>query len=482
MKTAARRRYPEWMSADMVFVFLAVILSSVLLWVDSVARFYEGDSTAYLSTGLDHWIPPDRSWAYGYLSRWTLCLTHSIGALLIVQALAYVAALSALQRRLPSHRGVPTIPPVMACLMVLDPLNQTYIRFWLSDLLAEAAFLGFLAALLIAAGRRSTPATLTVISMAAAATFIRVAYAPIMLLTLLLYLLASFRDDLPSPKAFRIRLALLCLAPILSVPALAVANSHVSIPRLRGQLFVNRMSGLYTMGVFLPGLRYDDFRRAGIALSRQEFGDLHLQQYDRREMEVWGDGPVFVRSLIQDRLHMPDVYGVAFQQRCRAVVRSALVHHPQTLISTYLWSFVLYLSPEEWRRVAASEMGADKPLPDWVAHYLSWQTRETISPEFTRRSSLVPAVLKQVIVIYPIVLIVGSLCSIGLLLRRRPLDAMDLFAGAMLASLALAPLYSHAVKPRYVLSSVTLSEWIIVSLIGTGVRTVVARPRIPPGP
>lgn len=469
---SARGWQEGWRRSRTALPTCLLVLSLVLLSLDRVVRFYLGDSAAYLSTGLNGWIPPDRSWAYGFLGRWLLEWTRSIVALPLAQAIGFALSLLILQRCLARHAGRLAVPAWIPCVLVLDPLNQTYARFWLSDVPAAALFLCFLACVPPGRGTRPVIAILVPLLLALGLTFARVAYVPIVLSMLFMLLASSFRSGLPGLPALRRRLAVLCLLPVLSLGVLAVANSQVSIQRLHGHVFVNRMSGLYTMGVLLPGLRRADFLSAGIAISDPEFAALHLEDYDRRENAVWGDGPTFVRWLMQDRLHHPDLYDAGFQQRCRSVVRSALLHHPQTLVTTYLWSLVLYLSPAEWRRVERAEMGTDKLLPEWMAGYLSFRSGALVRTDITRTPSLMPQILRATITAYPILLIVGSLCSIGLLLRRRAFDAGHVLAGAMLASLVLAPLYSHAVKPRYVLASVTLSEWIIAIVLVTAWRGV----------
>ena len=53
-----------------------------------------GDSGSYLWTALSGWIPPDRSFLYGYVIRWSSLGTGSLTSLLILQAfLATVTAI-----------------------------------------------------------------------------------------------------------------------------------------------------------------------------------------------------------------------------------------------------------------------------------------------------------------------------------------------------------------------------------------------------
>ena len=65
----------------------------------------------------------------------------------------------------------------------------------------------------------------------------------------------SFRSGI---QIGRQRALAACLAVPLAVLAVAGSNAVVSMPRFRGTLFLNKMSGLYELGVFTPAIRLAD--------------------------------------------------------------------------------------------------------------------------------------------------------------------------------------------------------------------------------
>ena len=71
-----------------LFCTLVLILKLLFLWLDSTPKLFMGDSGSYIWTALTGWIPPDRSYFYGYLVRWLAVWPHSFIPLLIIQALA----------------------------------------------------------------------------------------------------------------------------------------------------------------------------------------------------------------------------------------------------------------------------------------------------------------------------------------------------------------------------------------------------------
>src|SRR6476659_4861040 len=71
-----------------LFCALIFAIKFLLLWLDPTPKLFMGDSGAYIWTALTGSIPSDRSYFYGYLVRWLAVWPHSLGPLLITQALA----------------------------------------------------------------------------------------------------------------------------------------------------------------------------------------------------------------------------------------------------------------------------------------------------------------------------------------------------------------------------------------------------------
>lgn len=446
--------------SDAAFALFLGSVTLALFLGDHVSRFYQGDSTAYFSTGLSGFVPLDRSWAYGYTGRWLITVCRSSAALVAFQSGLLALGLFMLQRAIRGVSSGLSLPALLPCVLVLDPLNQALARFWLTDAPACALFLCFLGCVPAFAWRGAWAGFVLAAAAITGTVFLRVAYVPIALGTLLCCVAVSFRPGAAAVAGLRRRLLLLCLLPLAATVLLGAATSRVVMPPERGQFIVNRNSQLYSMGVFLPALHHADFRRAGVRMSQAEFQALQLGQYDRRERAIWADGPTYVRWFMQQRLHR-ETKDPVFEAVCGAVVRSALLHHPQDLLRTYVWSTLLYLLPERWHKVYWGEMGFRRALPDWVPVYIGMIARERVQPDRSAVSSPLPALLHRVLWIYPVVLVLGVLASLRLLVRRAPVGGADLVAAAMLAAFASAPLYSHALKPRYTLPAVLLGGWTI---------------------
>jgi len=77
-----------------LFCLLILVLNFLLLAFDPLPKLFMGDSGSYLWTALSGWMPPDRSFLYGYVIRWSSLWTESLTSLLILQA--FLGAITAI--------------------------------------------------------------------------------------------------------------------------------------------------------------------------------------------------------------------------------------------------------------------------------------------------------------------------------------------------------------------------------------------------
>src|SRR6267143_4502387 len=117
-----------------LFCFLIVALNFLLLAFDPLPKLFMGDSESYLWTALSGWMPPDRSFLYGYVIRWSSLWTGSLTSLLILQAFlgAITSLLVALVCR--SVLGLaPGLSYLFGVLCSLDPLQLVWERYVMTE-------------------------------------------------------------------------------------------------------------------------------------------------------------------------------------------------------------------------------------------------------------------------------------------------------------------------------------------------------------
>ena len=133
-----------------LFCFLILALKFLLLGLDPLPQLFMGDSGSYLFTAVSGWIPPDRSFLYGYVIRWSSLGTGSLTSLLILQA--FLAAVTAILVALICRCifGLTSgLSYLFGVLCSLDPLQLVWERYVMTETVslffyAFALFFSFL--------------------------------------------------------------------------------------------------------------------------------------------------------------------------------------------------------------------------------------------------------------------------------------------------------------------------------------------------
>jgi hypothetical protein len=121
---------PHWW----LFCLLIVTLNFLLLALDPLPQLFMGDSGSYLWTALSGWIPPDRSFLYGYLIRWSSLWTGSLTSLLILQA--FLGAITAILVAIVCRWifGLSSgLSYLFGVLCMLDPLELVWHRYVMTE-------------------------------------------------------------------------------------------------------------------------------------------------------------------------------------------------------------------------------------------------------------------------------------------------------------------------------------------------------------
>lgn len=123
-------------TANAWWLFCALVFATklLLLWLDPTPKLFMGDSGAYIQTALKGWIPPDRSYFYGYLVRWLALWPHGFTPLLLSQALASgaTAILFALICRRFFELSK-TLSFLFGFICALDPLQLVWERYVMTE-------------------------------------------------------------------------------------------------------------------------------------------------------------------------------------------------------------------------------------------------------------------------------------------------------------------------------------------------------------
>jgi hypothetical protein len=117
-------------------------------WVfDHEPKFYFGDSGSYLLTAIYGYIPPDRSFVYGFLIHVFSLPFRSLKPLLLIQALAGFLScigLFTVLKRVSSNAVSDRTCFLITLLFSLEPMHMMFQRFVLTESLSMPVFIAYL--------------------------------------------------------------------------------------------------------------------------------------------------------------------------------------------------------------------------------------------------------------------------------------------------------------------------------------------------
>jgi hypothetical protein len=452
----------------MIWLVVAAILVSELI-VDHVPRFYQGDSVAYLSTTRDT-MPADRSWLYGLGVHALLQSTQGYVGYIVIQAGLFLLVTMACAKLVAG--GARSWPfAVFAVAVCLDPLLGIYQRFYMTDLLACLLFIVFLVSLCCGLRAKRAGFALSLLVMAPSVVldvFVRVAYAPVILLTVLIIAVQALRYRQP----VRLRLALVFCLPFMATGLLVAANGLVFAKRFPHEMFVNKLSGIMLLGTWAPAIDASDFRAAGVDVSDAQVAGLDLSNYDARGRQIWGEDETAARILIMHHIGAHDSMAASIDRACTRIVRHALFRNPIGMARVYAVTFMMQLDPRWWHGTSFDmESGITRTLPPGFVGWMNRLTRRPIAPSITQLRSPVFDLYRTVARAYPVLLGAGLVLALWRLLARRPRLGGLIAAAAFVAVLVTIPLFTVSVIPRYTIAAVFLQYLLWAD--------VFANPRVP---
>ena len=107
----------------------------------SVTNVFLGDSQVYLSTALKGFIPPDRSFIYGFIIKLIAVPTHSLTSLIAFQVLTSTLSVIILCYALIKLFSVtPRVAFIVGILCAVEPLQLLYERYIMTESLSLFVF------------------------------------------------------------------------------------------------------------------------------------------------------------------------------------------------------------------------------------------------------------------------------------------------------------------------------------------------------
>lgn len=269
---------------SLVAVSLLVLLKAALLAYDPTIRFFFGDSASYLYTAFTGWIPPDRSFIYGYFVRFTALASHSMLMLAIAQSALGVLTAWMLYRILrESFAASFAIALGFAVLLVIEPAQLFYERI----VMAESAGTTMLVLMFYCGFRYLRKPHWIWPPLWALAGIVAVAFRlsnlPLVLGFSILPVLLALLLGTPSRMRTLVHLA---------ITLAAVTAMHDGYRHLYGHLFGSRpnyiaSNGYFRLGLVAPLVTEKEATRVGLPSDLLKEVGPALRDPRTREQQIW---------------------------------------------------------------------------------------------------------------------------------------------------------------------------------------------------
>ena len=284
-----------------LFCLLVFGLKVFLLACDPLPKLFLGDSGSYLWTALSGWIPPDRSFLYGFIIRWVSLSARSLTSLLLLQTL--LGALTAIMLAL-ICRQVFALPPrisyALGLVSAIDPLQLIWERYVMTETISLFLYAAILMLSFYYLAQRRLWQLASLQSLAVLLISFRISYllvveASTLLLPIVAFfgpLGATFRESYAGPsRAALAKLGGLHLA--LSVSLMLIL--HLSYKQINGWLSGREPAYLYSSGfsilaTWAPTLTPGDSPDSRLARIIGRGSEFHLSDIHLRNSQLYSPG------------------------------------------------------------------------------------------------------------------------------------------------------------------------------------------------
>lgn len=284
-------------------------LKLVALAIDPSVRLFLGDSGTYLHTAITDWIPPDRSFLYGWLIAATAVATQSVYSLLTVQTLfGAVSALLLYAWLAYGLRLRPVLALAAAGLFALEPTQIFYERMMMAEatgFLSLALFFCAVSLYLVSGHWRwiLVYALLGVMAVAFRISMLAVVLA--------LSALAPFLRLACAPAVDRGRplLAALRVCMHLAVSLTCTAGAHGYYKQWYGELAgvapaYTASAGIFRLGLVAPLVEVEHLRNSGVPPEALDQVTIDRHDHRTREAQIWSAGGLV--DVLRRHTHDPD--------------------------------------------------------------------------------------------------------------------------------------------------------------------------------
>lgn len=359
--TAVTSEASQWW----LFCLLIVALKFVLLALDPAPKFFMGDSGSYIWTALSGWIPPDRSFVYGYVIRWSAVWTGSLNSLLVLQVLVGAGTALIFTSTCRLIFGLPfSLSCVFGILCCIDPLQLLWEHYVMTETISLFFYVVMLRYSFLYLRDRRVRDLVLFQTLAIVLVSFRLSYLPLVqvstvalpIMACLPLAYARFRGDSRATARASIIKQFFCHL-LLSV--LLMLALHRGYQQLNGTLShrepgYSYKAGLILLAFWAPALKPEDAVDPRLAQVIAQGGEYHIEELARRSNQLFSQGLLVDRwlKLEGDEKKADDI--------AKQTVMRALHRNPWNILNLGLKTYLGFLDIRSWKKWATLDLG--RPL------------------------------------------------------------------------------------------------------------------------
>ena len=367
----------------MAAVFIAKLL--IFVW-DHQPRLFLGDSGSYIETAISGWIPPDRTFFYGYCIRWLGLSFHSLTTVVLAQVCASaltVGIAAAIVRDTAPVRRV--ILWGFCTLMALAPVQLIYERFIMAECFSALWFIVYIALSLRYISQPKLQWLILLAGISFMLVALRVSLLPNILfgcfgLWLITFLPSRQNGCWQRPHLHltarrqlgQMLLFLICTGGALYTYQRIYASFSGNPPGFHSR------QGYFLLASVSPLLTRDDFADPGLQQAVFGPGGVDLANPDMRNAQMFAEQGLLPRM---DRyLGGPN----AADQLARNVAIQVIRKHPLAFFKLGWQNARLYLNHRDLAALIRIDQGFDRPLPESLRDILNkrFEYRQLVFPDY----------------------------------------------------------------------------------------------------
>ena len=443
--TAVTNELSQWW----LFCLLIVSLKFFLLALDPLPKLFMGDSGSYIWTALTGWIPPDRSYFYGYVIRWSSVWTESLTSLLVLQVFASAGTAVMVAWICRSIFEMPIrLCFLLGLLCAVDPLQLVWERYVLTETISLFVYVSVLYWSFRYLKEWRIRDLIIVQGISALLIGFRMSYLlAVQVSTFILPIVAFYPILLPARKSLLKQnpcagsLRLLSLHLLVSVAIMFVF--HGAYKRFNGLLSHQQPAYLYTTGISIlsfwaPALFPEDATDPRLAQIIRQGKEFNIEDLGSRNAQRFAPGGLVDRWL-KVELDFSRANEVAKQTALRALKRN-----PAAIIALAVKTYGEYWSVSSMKHyaridLAHGDLTSEIPI---LAERFHWAMSPNITNE---RFSLAQRYLLGSWAYCFLLLLTPIICGLALL---RTLDPRPLILMCVHASVLLAVITTLATEPN----------------------------------